>query len=182
MNVRYRIESSEAEREPTTTSSGASMPPQAQASREIAGRDAGSSGTRRLPAGGGWRLHRVSDEAVLRGRDPGAGVSEEPRPGRSVNSPARKKLVRQPACASSAGPRPLDAGSVAARRSGSPSIRACRTRRFRRLAENDISKPWRKDMWRIPQVNGEDERARMEDVLDLYAKAGIGAAGSRVLR
>src|SRR5450432_3386952 len=39
----------------------------------------------------------------------------------------------------------------------------------RRLAENDI-KPWRKDMWCIPHVDGEYV-ARMEDVLDLYAEA-----------
>jgi hypothetical protein len=38
----------------------------------------------------------------------------------------------------------------------------------RRLAENDL-KPWRKDMWCIPQVDGEVV-ARMEDVLDLYAE------------
>src|SRR6266704_5161738 len=39
----------------------------------------------------------------------------------------------------------------------------------RRLAEHDL-KPWRKDMWCIPQVDGEYV-ARMEDVLDLYAEA-----------
>jgi transposase len=39
----------------------------------------------------------------------------------------------------------------------------------RRLAENAL-KPWRKDMWCIPQVDGEYV-ARMEDVLDLYAEA-----------
>jgi hypothetical protein len=38
----------------------------------------------------------------------------------------------------------------------------------RRLAENAL-KPWRKDMWCIPQVDGEFV-ARMEDVLDLYAE------------
>ena len=38
----------------------------------------------------------------------------------------------------------------------------------RRLAENDL-KPWRRDMWCIPQVDGEYV-ARMEDVLDLYAE------------
>jgi len=38
----------------------------------------------------------------------------------------------------------------------------------RRLAENEL-KPWRKDMWCIPQVDGEFV-ARMEDVLDLYAQ------------
>jgi transposase len=39
----------------------------------------------------------------------------------------------------------------------------------RRLAENHL-KPWRKDMWCIPQVDA-DYVARMEDVLDLYAEA-----------
>jgi hypothetical protein len=39
----------------------------------------------------------------------------------------------------------------------------------RRLIENHL-KPWRKDMWCIPAVDGEYV-ARMEDVLDLYAEA-----------
>ncbi len=39
----------------------------------------------------------------------------------------------------------------------------------RRLAEDDL-KPWRRDMWCIPQVDGAYV-ARMEDVLDLYAEA-----------
>src|SRR6266568_1273469 len=39
----------------------------------------------------------------------------------------------------------------------------------RRLAENHL-KPWRKDMWCIPQIDG-SYVARMEDVLDLYAEA-----------
>jgi hypothetical protein len=43
----------------------------------------------------------------------------------------------------------------------------CRETVRRRLAENEL-KPWRKDMWCIPQVDGEFV-ARMEDVLDLYA-------------
>jgi transposase len=38
----------------------------------------------------------------------------------------------------------------------------------RRLAENHL-KPWRRKMWCIPQVDGEYV-ARMEDVLDLYAE------------
>ena len=38
----------------------------------------------------------------------------------------------------------------------------------RRLAEYDL-KPWRKDMWCIPDVYAEYV-ARMEDVLDLYAE------------
>jgi transposase len=38
----------------------------------------------------------------------------------------------------------------------------------RRLEENDL-KPWRQDMWCIPEVDG-TYVARMEDVLDLYAE------------
>ena len=38
----------------------------------------------------------------------------------------------------------------------------------RRLAEDDL-KPWQRDMWCIPQVDG-THVARMEDVLDLYAE------------
>jgi transposase len=38
----------------------------------------------------------------------------------------------------------------------------------RRLAEDDL-KPWRRDMWCIPQVDG-TYVARMEDVLDLYVE------------
>ncbi len=38
----------------------------------------------------------------------------------------------------------------------------------RRLAEDDL-KPWRRDMWCIPRVDG-TYIARMEDVLDLYAE------------
>ena len=45
---------------------------------------------------------------------------------------------------------------------------SCRGTVRRRLAENE-RKPWRKDMWSIPQVDGEFV-ARIEDVLDLYAK------------
>jgi transposase len=39
----------------------------------------------------------------------------------------------------------------------------------RRLAEDDL-KPWQRDMWCIPKVDGAYV-ARMEDVLDLYAEA-----------
>jgi len=50
----------------------------------------------------------------------------------------------------------------------------------RRLAENGL-KPWRKDMWCIPKVDGEYV-ARMEDVLDLYAKHPIRPAGGLLRR
>jgi len=45
----------------------------------------------------------------------------------------------------------------------------------RRLAEN-TSKPWRREMWCVPRVDGEYV-ARMEDVLDLYAEAARSGEG-----
>ena len=48
----------------------------------------------------------------------------------------------------------------------------------RRLAENHL-KPWRKEMWGIPKVDGEYV-ARMEDVLDLYAEAPDPVLGSKL--
>jgi hypothetical protein len=42
----------------------------------------------------------------------------------------------------------------------------------RRLAENDL-KPWRKDMWRIPQVDGEYV-ARMEECSTFMLKIEYG--------
>ena len=52
--------------------------------------------------------------------------------------------------------------------SSSPHARISRETVGRRLAENDL-KPWRKEMWCIPQIDAEYV-ARMEDVLDLYAE------------
>jgi transposase len=49
---------------------------------------------------------------------------------------------------------------------GHPSLSRETVRR--RLVENEL-KPWRKDMWCIPRVDGEFV-ARMEDLLDLYAE------------
>ena len=50
----------------------------------------------------------------------------------------------------------------------------------RRLEENDL-KPWRRDMWCIPQVDA-DYVARMEDVLDLYSSARSAAPGGLLRR
>ena len=100
-------------------------------------------------------------------------LSEEPRPGRGAQahrqggSPAGGDRLREPAR------RAAPAGRWSCwptRWSSSPSTTSLsRETVRRRLAENDL-KPWRKDMWCIPQVDGEYV-ARMEDVLDLYAEA-----------
>ena len=54
--------------------------------------------------------------------------------------------------------------------SGSPHTSASRARPCAAAWPKTDLKPWRKDMWCIPRVDGEYV-ARMEDVLDLYAEA-----------
>jgi transposase len=118
----------------------------------------------------GSTIYRTKRRFVLGNLE--AALSEEPRPG------ARRKLSGRE-----------EALLVATACSGPPSGRArwplelladelvrltvhdsiSRETVRRRLAENEL-KPWRQDMWCIPQVDGEYV-ARMEDVLDLYAEA-----------
>ena len=92
-------------------------------------------------------------------------LSDEPRPGAERKLTVKEEaLLVATACASPPEGRArwtleLLAGAM---------VKLTETVR-RRLAENGL-KPWRKDMWCIPQVDGEYV-ARMEDVLDLYAEA-----------
>ena len=99
-------------------------------------------------------------------------LSEEPRPGaeRKLTSKEEALLVAT-ACASPPEGRArwtlaLLAGAMV-KLTDHESLSSETVRR--RLAENDL-KPWRRDMWCIPQVDGEYV-ARMENVLDLYAEA-----------
>ena len=101
-----------------------------------------------------------------------AALSEEPRPGASRKLSGKEEaLLVATACSSPPAGRArwtleLLAGELV-RLTAHDSVSRETVRR--RLAENDL-KPWRKDMWCIPQVDGEYV-ARMEDVLDLYAEA-----------
>src|SRR5207244_7767280 len=101
-----------------------------------------------------------------------AALSEEPRPGASRKLSGKEEaLLVATACSSPPAGRArwtleLLAGELV-RLTEHASLSRETVRR--RLAENDL-KPWRKDMWCIPQVDGEYV-ARMEDVLDLYAEA-----------
>ena len=101
-----------------------------------------------------------------------AALSEEPRPGanRKLSGKEEALLVATACSSSTRGPRSLDAGAAVGelvRLTAHESVSRETVRR--RLAENDL-KPWRKDMWCIPQVDA-DYVARMEDVLDLYSEA-----------
>jgi len=98
-------------------------------------------------------------------------LSETPRPGaaRKLSGPEEALLVAT-ACANPPEGRArwtleLLAGEIV-RLTQHESLSRETVRR--RLSENAL-KPWREEMWCIPQVDGEFV-ARMEDVLDLYAE------------
>src|SRR5215475_3899467 len=101
-----------------------------------------------------------------------AALSEEPRPGAERKLTGKEEaLLVATACSSPPAGRArwtleLLAGAMV-KLTAHESLSRETVRR--RLAENHL-KPWRKDMWCIPQVDAEYV-ARMEDVLDLYAEA-----------
>lgn len=100
------------------------------------------------------------------------GLSEEPRPGAERKLTGKEEaLLVATACANPPEGRARWTLELLAdamvRLTDHDSLSGETVRR--RLAENGL-KPWRKDMWCIPKVDGEYV-ARMEDVLDLYAEA-----------
>ena len=119
---------------------------------------------------GGSTVYRTKRRFVLGNLE--AALSEEPRPGASRKLSGKEEaLLVATACSSPPEGRArwtleLLAGELV-RLTEHEGLSRETVRR--RLAENDL-KPWRKDMWCIPQVDGEYV-ARMEDVLDLYAEA-----------
>jgi transposase len=119
---------------------------------------------------GGSTVYRTKQRFVLGNLT--AALSEQPRPGASRKLSGKEEaLLVATACSKPPAGRArwtleLLAGELV-RLTEHASVSRETVRR--RLAENDL-KPWRKDMWCIPQVDGEYV-ARMEDVLDLYAEA-----------
>ena len=119
---------------------------------------------------GGSTVYRTKRRFVLGNLE--AALSEEPRPGASRKLSGKEEaLLVATACSEPPEGRArwtleLLAGEMV-RLTEHDGLSRETVRR--RLAENDL-KPWRKDMWCIPQVDGEYV-ARMEDVLDLYAEA-----------
>src|ERR1700674_5134029 len=173
MNVRYRVDLSQIER----TELRALLTGGKHASRKLKraqillAADAGASDeeiARSVGVGGSpvyWTKGRFVEGNLERA------LSDEPRPGAERKLTGKEEaLLVATACA-----RPpegvarwtlerLPGAMVKLTEHKSLSHETVR----RRLAENHI-KPWRKDMWCIPKVDGEYV-ARMEDVLDLYAE------------
>ena len=174
MNVRYRVELSQTERAELTAllSGGKHAARKLKRAQILLAADAGASdGDIATSVGvGGSTVYRTKQRFVL--GNLGAALSEQPRPGASRKLSGKEEaLLVATACSKPPQGRArwtleLLAGElVSLTEHDSVSRETVR----RRLAENDL-KPWRKDMWCIPQVDAEYV-ARMEDVLDLYAEA-----------
>ena len=173
MNVRYRVELSHAERtELRALLSGGKQPARKLKRAQILlAADAGASDEAiAVSVGvGGSTVYRTKRRFVLGNLE--AALSEEPRPGADRKLSGKEEaLLVATACSNPPEGRArwtlelLADELVRLTEHGSLSRETVR----RRLAENHL-KPWRRDMWCIPQVDGEYV-ARMEDVLDLYAE------------
>jgi transposase len=118
----------------------------------------------------GSTVYRTKRRFVLGNLE--AALSEEPRPGAQRKLSGKEEaLLVATACSKPPAGRArwtleLLAGEVVKL---TEHAELSRETVRRRLAENDL-KPWRRDMWCIPQIDG-TYVARMEDVLDLYAEA-----------
>jgi transposase len=173
MNVRYRVELSQTERAELTAllSGGKHAARKLKRAQILLAADAGAGDEEiaRSVGVGGSTVYRTKRRFVLGNLE--AALREEPRPGASRKLSGKEEaLLVATACSKPPAGRArwtlvLLAGQlVKLTEHDGVSRETVR----RRLAENDL-KPWRKDMWCIPKVDGEYV-ARMEDVLDLYAE------------
>lgn len=173
MNVRYRVELNQCERDQLAAmlSGGKRGARKLKRAQILLAADRGASDEEiaRSIGVGGSTVHRTKRRFVV--GNLAAALNEEPRPGaRRKLTGKEEALLVATACSSPPAGRArwtleLLAGELA-RLTTHQSVSRETVRR--RLAENDL-KPWRKDMWCIPQVDAEYV-ARMEDVLDLYAE------------
>ena len=159
MNVRYRVELSQAEREELTglLSGGKHSVRKLKRAQILLATDAGVSdeAIANSVGVGGSTVYRTKRRFVLGNLE--AALSEEPRPGAERKLSGKEEaLLVATACSRAPEGRArwtleLLAGElVQLTEHGSISRETVRWR----LAENDL-KPWRKDMWCIPQVDGE---------------------------
>jgi transposase len=174
MNVRYRVELSQTEREELSRllSGGKHAARKLKRAQILLAAHAGTSDEEiaATVAVGGSTVYRTKRRFVEDSLE--AALSEEPRPGAGRKLSGKEEaLLVATACSTPPKGRArwtleLLAGAMV-RLTEHAGLSRETVRR--RLAENHL-KPWRKDMWCIPQVDG-NYVARMEDVLDLYAEA-----------
>ena len=173
MNIRYRVELTQSERDELTAllSGGRHAARRLKRAQILLAADAGAgdaqiAATVRVSGSTIYRTKRRFVEANLEGA-----LSEEPRPGAERKLSGKEEaLLVATACSK---PPPGRARWTLELLAGAlvkltEHEELSRETVRRRLVENDL-KPWRKDMWCIPRVDGEYV-ARMENVLDLYAE------------
>ena len=173
MNVRYRVELSQVERNELKAllSGGKHASRKLKRAQILLAADAGAGDKEIARSVGvsGSTVYRTKRRFVEGNLE--RALSEEPRPGAERKLTGKEEaLLVATACAAPPKGRArwtleLLAGAIVKL---TEHKNLSRETVRRRLAENDL-KPWRKDMWCIPQVDGEYV-ARMEDVLDLYAE------------
>src|SRR5436309_11366837 len=173
MNVRYRVELSQAERDELTAmlSKGKQAARKLKRAQILLAADAGSSDEEiaRAVAVGGSTVYRTKRRFVEGNLQ--RALSEDPRPGAERKLTGKEEaLLVATACSN-----PPEGGArwtlellAGAMVKLTEHTDLSRETVRRRLAENHL-KPWRKEMWCIPQIDG-TYVARMEDVLDLYAE------------
>src|SRR6266850_2324715 len=178
MNVRYRVELSQAERDELTAMLGGGKHAARKLKRaqillatDWGGRDEEIARTVSVSLSTVGRTKRRFVEGNLE-----RALSEEPRPGaeRKLTGKEEALLVATACAKPPAGHKRWTLTLLAdtmVKLTDHDSLSGETVRR--RLAENDL-KPWRRDMWCIPHVDGEYV-ARMEDVLDLYAETPVPA-------
>ena len=174
MNVRYRVELSQAEHDELKAlfSGGKHAARKLKRAQILLAADAGASDEEIARSVGvsGSTVYRTKRRFVVGNLE--AALSEEPRPGAERKLTGKEEaLLVATACAKPPAGRArwtleLLAGQMVKL---TEHCELSRETVRRRLAENDL-KPWRRDMWCIPEVDG-TYVARMEDVLDLYAEA-----------
>jgi transposase len=173
MNVRYRVELSQGEREELRglLSGGKHAARKVKRAQILLAADAGTSDEEisATVGVGGSTVYRTKRRFVLGNLE--AALSEELRPGaeRKLTGKEEALLVATACSAPPTGRSRWTLELLAdamVRLTGHADLSRETVRR--RLAENDL-KPWRRDMWCIPQIDG-TYVARMEDVLDLYAE------------
>jgi transposase len=174
MNVRYRVDLSQAEREELTAllNGGKHAARKLKRAQLLLAADAGTSdeAIAKAVGVGGSTVYRTKRRFVLGNLE--AALSEEPRPGAERKLTGKEEaLLVATACAKP----PAGRARWTLELLANEMVRLTAHERLsretvrRRLAENDL-KPWRRDMWCIPKVDGAYV-ACMEDVLDLYAEA-----------
>jgi transposase len=174
MNLRYRVELSQAERDELMTmlSGGRHGARKLKRAQILLAADAGTSDEEiaRTVAVGGSTVYRTKRRFVEGNLQ--RALSEDPRPGAERKLTGKEEaLLVATACSNPPAGRArwtLELLADAMVRLTEHDSLSGETVR-RRLAENGL-KPWRRDMWCIPKIDGEYV-ARMEDVLDLYAEA-----------